>query len=158
MPQPAEQQLTHFIYRHPPPDPYRHRPRRTSGKAQAAHAAERRQRPHHGCRADAGDTGSASLLIAEGAIGVHRSSRSNAFLERCAPEVTPLKGCPVHTNPLVKAVTLRPKGSVPRSHPLPRDASKPVGSQKATDQGFRRSEAVSWAWEDLNLRPPAHRG
>jgi hypothetical protein len=33
--------------------------------------------------------------IAEGAIGVHRSSRSNAFLERCAPEVTTLKRCPV---------------------------------------------------------------
>jgi hypothetical protein len=44
--------------------------------------------------------------IAEGAIGVHRSSRSNAFWERCAPEVTTLKRCPVHTTPLVKAVTL----------------------------------------------------
>ena len=44
--------------------------------------------------------------IAEGAIGVHRSSRRNGFLERCAPEVTTLKQCPVHTNLLVKAVTL----------------------------------------------------
>ena len=29
--------------------------------------------------------------ITEGAIGVHRSSRSKAFEERCAPEVTTLK-------------------------------------------------------------------
>jgi hypothetical protein len=40
--------------------------------------------------------------VAEGAVVVHRSSRSNAFLERCAPEVTTLKRCPVDTNALVK--------------------------------------------------------
>jgi hypothetical protein len=40
--------------------------------------------------------------IAEGAIGVHRSRRRNRFLERCAPEVTTLERCAVHTNPLSK--------------------------------------------------------
>ena len=41
--------------------------------------------------------------IAERAIRVHRSSRRKGFLERCAPEVTKLERCAVHTNPLVKA-------------------------------------------------------
>ena len=49
--------------------------------------------------------------IAESAREVHRSSRSNACLERCAPEVTTLKHCPVHTNPLVKGSSLNRVGS-----------------------------------------------
>jgi hypothetical protein len=40
--------------------------------------------------------------VAEGAVLVHRSSRSNAFLERCAPEVTTLQRCPVDTTRWLK--------------------------------------------------------
>jgi hypothetical protein len=43
-----------------------------------------------------------ACCLAEGAVVVHRSSRSYAFLERCAPEVATLKRCPGHTNPLVR--------------------------------------------------------
>jgi hypothetical protein len=67
-------------------------------------------------------------------------------------EVTTLKRCPVHPNLLVKAVTLPLKGSVLRPHPS-RDASKPAGSRKTTEQRFRWSEAGWWAWLDLNQRP-----
>jgi hypothetical protein len=35
----------------------------------------------------------------------------------------------------------------------PRDACKPAGTRKVTDQRFRWSEAILWAWLDLNQRP-----
>jgi hypothetical protein len=107
MPQPAEQRLTHIsppgigrlIHTDTGPDerPARREPRmQPNGASDPTTASERMleiRAPLASC-------------IAEGAIGVHRSSRSNAFWERCAPEVTTLKRCPVHTTPLVKAVTL----------------------------------------------------
>jgi hypothetical protein len=56
--------------------------------------------------------------IAEGAIGVHRSNRRNGFLERCAPEVTTLERCPVHTNPLVRAGVVGLAGLEPAASSL----------------------------------------
>jgi hypothetical protein len=105
--QPVEQRLTHIsptgirrlVHTDTGPDesPARRKPRmQPNGASDPTTAPERMlevRAPLASC-------------IVEGAREVHRSSRRNACLERCAPEVTTLKQCPVHTNLLVKAVTL----------------------------------------------------
>jgi hypothetical protein len=77
--------------------------------------------------------------IAEDAIGSSKLAVMIAFLECCAPEVTTLKRCPVHTTPLVKAVTRPLMARCLDLIPPPGDASKPAGSRKTANQRFRWS-------------------
>ena len=88
MPQLAEQRLTHssppgirrLITQTPAPGK---RPARCKPLVQPSGATDPTTAPELMLEVRA----RLACCIAEGAIGVDRSSRSNAFLERCAPEV-----------------------------------------------------------------------
>jgi hypothetical protein len=152
----------HFTSSQPPPDPPRHSPTNIPARRKPSMPPNGASDPTTAPEQMLEVRALLVSCITEGAIGVHRSSRSKAFEERCAPEVTTLKRCPVHTNPLDQGANPRGRPregqavaqeALMRRHNSETGQSKPAGSRKTASQRLRWSEAASWAWLDLNQRP-----
>jgi hypothetical protein len=81
-----------------------------------------------------------------------RIRRSNALLDRCAAQATRM--AKAETGKQAGKSGDAQQGGNRRSDLIPdRDVYEPAGTRKVSNQRFCWSEAVWWAWEDLNLRP-----